>query len=155
MNHNIRSQLFCAYLDELQTIKGQPLLSQEKKQANFIDIECDPYTQWIDIYGGVTEKELIGFLLVGTAPNCHPAADFYIEEAYILPSHRRQKYMSQTATDFMRANPGTYCLFIINTNNVAKNFWFNLFAKNGYIPCSLSDVGAGDEYCTQYGFRPL
>lgn len=147
-----RYQMLCHYLDELWAIKGLSPQSQMEKMEFFREITSNDYTQWIDVQA---DNELIGFLIIGTAPNCHPDADYYVEEAYIKPEFRRKNYMFSAVSEFVQNHKGVYCLFVLDRNNAAKSFWKKAFAKNGYLPCYLRDVGAGDEYCTQYGFKPL
>jgi len=43
----------------------------------------------------------------------------------------------------------------LKNNKIAKEFWFKTLKKNGYKEIYLSDVGAGDEYCDQYGFTKI
>lgn len=155
MKNMIRFQLISDYLDELQTIEGLPEITYIKKQEFYQEVLNSKTTNWIDIYPQNEGTNPIGFLIIGYPPNCHPNANYYIEEAYIQPKYRCQHYMTSTATRFIKAHPGIYCLFILNNNQIAKHFWFSIFTKLGYVPCPLSDVGAGDEHCTQYGFQPI
>ena len=149
---DLRYQMLCNYLDELWEIKGLPPQSQLEKKSFFAEVTSNDYTQWIDVW---ERDELIGFLIMGAAPNCHPDADYYVEEAYIKPAFRRKGYMSSAVSEFIQTHKGVYCFFVLNKNNGAKTFWSKLFVKLGYGPCHLRDVGAGDEYCTQYGFKPM
>ncbi len=148
---NQRYQLLSDYLDELWEIKGLAPQTKKEKQNLFNAILGNNETQWIDIKEGA---ELVGFLIVATQPNCHPDADFYIEEAYVKPAHRRKHIMFNMVKDFINHHHGTYCLFILNKNAIAKQFWNTVFKQLGYQPHPLRDVGAGDEFCTQYGFKP-
>lgn len=148
---DIRYKLLSDYLDELQSIKGLPPLTPAEKLRFYTEATTNPCTQWLDIREGNT---LIGFLLIGTPPNCHPNANIYIEEAYIAPSHRNRGHMTTFATAFIAAHPGTYCLFILKNNHAAKRFWQRVFESLDYAPCFLADVDAADEHCTQYGYKP-
>ena len=149
----VRYQMLCDYLDELQRIKGLEALSEGRKRKLYGDYQTDKNTQWVDIFLPESKEIPVGFLILGYPPNCHPDADFYIEEAYIKPEYRRKGLMSGVVFNYIKTNPGTYCLFILNRNTVAYSFWFSVFAKLGYLPCPLKDVGAGDEYCKQFGFK--
>lgn len=147
-------KLLKEYLGELNNITGLPPLTDEqlnKKLLEYIN-NITPETTRIDIRHKESNK-VIGFLYIGYPPNCHPDADFYIQEAYIIPEFRHQGYMRNEIQKFVKNNPGRYCLFIINNNAYAKLFWDKLFCSLGYKQCPLSDVGAGDEYCTQYGYE--
>lgn len=63
--------------------------------------------------------------------------------------------MSLAVSEFMKSHTGIYCLFILNNNIAAQEFWFKIFMNHGYVPLELRDVGAGDKYCRQYGFKKL
>ena len=144
MKDKIRFQLVSDYLDELQAIKGLPPKTYTKKKEYFQEVSNSTMTEWIDIYSKKDNMNPVGFLIIGYPPNCHPN---------IKPKHRQQHYMTTTVTSFIKSHPGIYCLFILNNNHIAKKFWFALFTKLGYAPYFLTDVGAGDEHCTQYGFK--
>lgn len=106
-------------------------------------------TRWIDIE---KDDEPIGFLMIGTGENCHPDADYYIADAYIKPEYRRRGYMSGVLREVIDKHPGIYCLLILNENSIGKIFWYTFFRREGFKPHYLSDVGTGDELCTQYGW---
>lgn len=149
----VRFKMFCDYLNELQTIKGLSPLKNKQLKKMYKNYISETNTKWIDIFADELKKDIIGFLIIGYPPNCHPDADFYIEEAYVIPEFRRQKHMSLTVSRFIEANEGIYCLFILNNNIPARHFWPEVFAKHGYSQFELIDVGAGDEHCRQYGFK--
>lgn len=148
-----RYELFSDYINELQKVKGLPLLSEVQLNESYKSYISSHNSKWMDIYTDEDNKTVIGFLIIGYPPNCHPDADFYVEEAYITPSYRRKKYMSSVVSQFVKANNGTYCLFILKNNLIVTEFWLKTFTKLGYSLCELRDVGAGDPYCNQYGFR--
>lgn len=147
-----RIKMFSDYLDGLQKLMGLPQYSYAKKVELFQNYYASADSRWIDIYSDQPKKDPVGFLVVGFPPNCHPNANFYIEEAYIRPEYRRRGFMSAAVSDFVQGNPGVYCLFVVRGNEGAYGFWKGIFGKNGYTPCYLADVGAADAYCTQYGF---
>ena len=86
-------------------------------------------------------------------PNCHPDADFFIQESYIKPKFRKQGLMTATVSKFIKEHEGVYCLFILNNNVNAYQFWHNIFPKLNYHPYELY-VCTGIDICTQYGFAP-
>ena len=146
-------KMFCDYIDELQDIKKVPRLNRwqlEKLYLEYINTEC---SDWIDIFSD--NGKLIGFAIIGYYPNCHPDAEVYITEAYIIPEYRRQGYMHKTITQYIKNNHGTYCLFIVKNNDIALQFWQKVFADNGYKQIELADIGAADDYCIQYGFAEV
>lgn len=147
-----RRKLMRDYFDELQMIEGKPLLSDRQQDTLFarhVKEVQDGYGMWIDINCG---DELVGFLIVVQAPNCHPDADYFVEQAYIIPSHRNHGVMSSVVDSFVQEQPGKYCLFILNRNEKAKKFWNDAFAGAGYVPCYLRDVGATHDGIEQYGY---
>lgn len=148
-----RFELLGSYLKELHDIKGVESPDDVQLVISYEGYKSEPNTEWIDILGGDGGGEIIGFLMIGYPPNCHPHANFYIEEAYITPEHRGRGHMTRVASSFIESHEGVYCLFILNDNSAALRFWPKLFAKHGYTAMELCDVGAGDPYCKQYGFK--
>lgn len=156
MQHtDLRFAMFSSYLNELQDIKGLTHLTQEELTIVYQSFISDDNTRWIDVFADDTNETLIGFLLVGYPPNCHPNADYYISESYIIPMYRGHGYMSAAVSNFVNLHPGVYCLFVLKNNISAYLFWHKIFSSLGYTPCSLIDVGAGDIYCEQHGFRNI
>lgn len=152
MSHNIeRLKLWYKYVRELDNISGTRAMPLLEILKNFDKTIKDPNTQWIDILSSV-DGSLAGFFVVGTKNNCHPDADYYIQEAYILPKYRRNGIMSLIVKEFVENHEGIYCLLIINGNEIAKSFWGKVFSELGYKEIFLKDVGAQDDFCTQYGF---
>lgn len=160
----IRFKLFSNYEDELNLFTGDKTKHKDKKayfrsisqnQTNtrqFFASRLITYedTYWIDIWHS---SKIIGFFIIGLKPNCHPCADYYIQETYIKPEYRRQKIASNYIGNFMKTYKGTYCLYIINNNYAAKQFWKNLFERAGYEPVGLKDTEDKKPY-TLYGFEP-
>lgn len=146
-----RLKLWSKYVQELDEISGTRVMPLYQILENFDKTIKDPDTQWIDICSP-SDGSFVGFFVVGTKTNCHPDADYYIQEAYVIPEYRRNGLMSSTVKKFVGSHEGVYCLFIINGNVVAKFFWKKIFSELGYGELHLKDVGAGDNLCTQYGF---
>lgn len=142
-------KMFSSYLDELQTICNLPLIDDGKKEFLFNEIQCYEFSKWVNV---IANGNIVGFFIIGTGENCHPDADYYIQEAYIKPEYRRKGYMSYAISDYVKRHAGIYCLFILNNNQIGHAFWHVLFDRIGYKPYDLTDVGAADEDCTQYGF---
>ncbi len=145
----VRYDMFTSYLDELQTISENPIISDEKKQYLYDNITNYEFSWRVDVYDG---DVVIGFFIIGTGENCHAAADYYIQESYIKPEYRRKGHMTRAISDFINRHVGVYCLFILNNNQIGRVFWHVLFDRIGYVPYELADVGAADDDCTQYGF---
>lgn len=145
-----RNELIQNYLIEMQNIKGLPPYSKEELDQACQEYFEDSNVEWVDVFSD--EGDIIGFIIIGYTPNCHPDADFYIEEAYIQPEYRRKRYMFRAVSKFLKYNGGTYCLFIVNTNTPALNFWHKVFRENEYAPVELTDVVPVEPYLKQYGF---
>lgn len=150
---NIRSQRLRDYLIELRLIAGLPPLSEEQLSKKCRDYLFDPHGEWVDVFS--EEHKVIGFIIIGHAPNCHPDADYYIEEAYIMPEYRRKKYMSNAVSEYLKSHKGTYCLFIISSNKPALSFWSKAFRENGYFPLELKEVLVVEPHIKQYGFTRI
>ena len=148
---SVRYQMFSDYLDELQKMLGWATVDDEKKHILFERSTKYAHAKWVDIRKG---DKILGFFIIGTNENCHPSADYYIQEAYIKPEYRRQGHMSRALDIYIKRYPGIYCLLILNKNEVAHKFWHTMFDRIGYVPYDLEDVDATDEHCEQYGFAP-
>ena len=147
-----RFHLLLKYINELQTMKGLPVYSCSEFSSIYYSYINEKDSEWIDIYS--EDNKRIGFLIIGRSPNCHPDADFYIEEAYIHPRYRHKGYMRGIVSKFVKHYKGTYCMFILDNHCYAKMFWSNLFSSLDYTMCHLDDIGAAAKGCTQYGFSP-
>lgn len=146
-----RLKMWSKYVQELDDISGVRTTPLYEFLEDLEKTVKNPDTEWIDVRSPL-DGVLVGFLIVGTKNNCHPDADYYIQEAYILPGWRRKGIMSSAVGNFVRRHEGVYCLFVLKKNEVAKSFWRKVFSELGYVEALLRDVGAGDEFCTQYGF---
>lgn len=147
-----RFHLLLKYMNELQTMKKLPVYNSSEFSSIYHSYINEKNSEWIDIYS--EDNNRIGFLIIGRSPNCHPDADFYIEEAYIHPRYRCKGYMRGVVSEFVKHYKGVYCLLIADKNQYAKIFWKNVFNSLGYNECKLRNVDAGDEFSTQYGFSP-
>lgn len=145
--------LLCDYLDELHAIQRLMPLTYQMKLGFYAEARMGPCSKWIDVCD--EQGKVIGFLIVGWKENCHPAAHWFVQDAYIKPEYRKLGYMTRAVSNYVRENPGTYCLFVLTKNQYAYHFWHKVFEQLGYQPHALCDVGAGDEHCIQYGFAPM
>lgn len=144
-----RKSLFKEYLVELAPFEHiQP--SEEDFREQWKDRSKRPFSRWYDIKA---HGKTVGFVIIGWGDNCHPDADFYIQDVYIRPPFRHQGYIRKFMEKYFAKHKGVYCLLILNENRPAKLFWTKLFTKAGFQPCWLSDVGVTDQYCKQYGWR--
>jgi predicted acetyltransferase len=152
MDINARRTMYMNYVKYMRKLCGtefdirECLLNFEKVHNRGLDD-----VKWIPVMG---DGEEVGFFLIGTAPNCHPDADFYIEDAYIIPERRRKGYMETAIHAFIKDNPGKYCLFIVDNNKVAKKVWPRIFANCGYAPLELDIVTTDMNGMTQYAWQP-
>lgn len=151
----IRRELYVDYLRELNKIEGITPLSQTAAEECMDKILYQGDTTWYDIR--LENGEIVGFLIIGQNTNCHPDADFFIDQAYILPKFRKRGLMTKAISEFIEENRGRFCLFIIDNNTYARSFWFKTFAGLGYVPLYLRDVGAlkDETGISQYGFAPI
>lgn len=147
-NFQLRKNLFFQYLEELRSINEGPTNDMTDMES-FCSVYAGPCTTWIDIKDGDT---VIGFLVMGYGKNCHPDADFYIEESFILPAYRKKGFMRNTVFEFMKTHKGIYCLYVLEENKKAKQFWQHVFAEVNYQPCILKDYATAN--LIQLGYKP-
>lgn len=147
-----RQRLLKKYLKELRDLYNISFSNEESNLYNtYIASE---HTEWIDIFADDSD-EPVGFLVVGEQENCHPDANYYIEELYVEPEFRNKGLASATATNFLHNHKGIYCLFIINDNNIAKIFWDKVFTSCRYTETKLYDEYSDQyTYCKLYGYKP-
>ena len=79
--------------------------------------------------------------------------EFARPKSLIKPEFRKHGLMTAAVSKFIKEHEGIYCLFILNNNQNAHQFWHNLFEKLDYEPYIL-DVCLELDICTQYGFAP-
>ncbi len=140
-----RQQLFIQYLHELEQYLPEQPHSLQEEIDYFQTLRTHPNLIWVDI---TNETELIGFVVIDSAP---PHADWHIVETFIAPAYRRKQYMSSALQAFLAAHPGTYSLYILNRNEVAKQFWNSFFVKSNYV---LRDDSLRDTCGKLYVFAP-
>lgn len=142
------NELYERYLSEL----SESYALKFKESAE--DILKNYYNKFHEIrmvLGEGVKAEPIGFFIVGTTPDCHPACDYYICRTYILPKYRRKGIMYREISDFLKWHKGKYCLDVIDGNPALK-FWEKVFASCGYQRIYMKDVehGIGDNAKTYY-----
>ena len=141
------------YLTELDKIQGRENASPEDMEKWFNELAeegIDGIAEWIDIR---IKYRLVGQLIVCQYPDCHPDADYFISQAYIIPKARKHGLMTKTVTDFVITHPGTYCMLVCNGNIYALRFWDKLFASLGYEKIELTNGVAEKSNSIQIGYR--
>lgn len=149
-NQEKRRQMYINYMRHIKSLLEESF-DEDYYIQQFKDIDKNIYNaQWIPI---VHETQEIGFLIICTHPNCHPDADWYIENAYIIPEYQNQGHMQRAVQNWLKEHPGRYCLFIIDKNYPARHMWETVFKKAGYIPFKLKHVIPQKKGVTQYGWQ--
>ncbi len=98
--------------------------------------EIGDCTEWIDIK---KDGKIVGFLIMSTAPDCHPQTDYFLNQTFVLPEYRKQGLMSTTLKQFISEHPGKkYSIIIHRKNKWARTFWQAFFLTIGYTTMSLS-----------------
>ena len=150
-----RASLYMDYLDELESIQGMPFTEDPDERARWIIdyMTLDCY-EWYDIMKG---NRIEGFVIIGFAPDCHPDADCAIQQVYITEKMRRRGTTREAIMEVVEdVGDGVYCLIIVRNNDVAKDFWSNVFRKLGYKGLKLKVwpglLEDGDE---QRGYVPI
>lgn len=106
-------------------------------------------SEWLDVTD--SKGKLIGFVIIGTGDNCRPDCDYYIAETYIDRRHRRNGIMKKFITEYIKAHPGRYCLFILDKNVPAKFFWKSIEKELCLKPLTFGENDT--EGCSEYGFE--
>ncbi len=143
-------ELYWQYKNELWKIEGMHPYSKEAVDSWYKEY-LDDAGCCIRIFN--ENKEQIGFVFVGTYPNCHEDADFYIQDCFIMPEYRKRSVMSAIVSEFIADNPGDYCLYLIDQNAQAQNFWRKMFGSLGYEEFQIKDyTDMETDSCHLHGF---
>ncbi len=157
-----REALYIDYYRELE--KYSPHMRENecsdeeiKKQARDLmpGGELGSCSEWIDI---VRDGKIVGFLIMSSAPKCHPETDFFINQKYVMPEYRKGGLMSDTIRGFMKKHPKSrYSIFILRKNKWAQTYWKTFFKSVGYTTVPLLKM---DEFKSEnpdeklVGFEP-
>lgn len=142
-------ELYYKYKQELWEIDNMHPYSKQAVHEWYAEITGDA-GYIVRIFNG---NEQIGFIFIGTEPNCHEDADFYVQDCYILPEFRRRSIMSETVSEFLSEHPGVYSMFLIDQNVPAVNFWNKMFKSLDYVEISIHDYNDMEtETCHLHGF---
>lgn len=87
----------------------------------------------------IIDNEPAGLLTIGVGDNCHPDADFFIQDFYIAPEFRKSGNGTKMMNLFAKDHRGTYCMVIIKGNTPAENFWNN-YAEYGSGARKVTDI---------------
>lgn len=98
------------------------------------------------------EGKEVGFLIIGKDVRPESHFDYYIAETYIKPKYRKHGYTFKAVKEFIETHKGSYTLFIINNNTVAKHFWRKVQNELNLKPIYPLTPCFDDETCTEYGF---
>lgn len=151
-NKELRYQMYADYMRHIDALRGEVFDGGlcMRQFAKIDDGWCD--VQWVPIK---IKTQEIGFLTVYTHPNCHPDADWYIEDSYIMPEYRNQGFMQKAVQKWVKEHPGKYCLFIVDNNEPARHMWPAVFEKMKYQSLDLRQVLPPKQGITQYGWEPM
>lgn len=146
----VAARLYFEYLSELMAIQGA-LPGQGTFMERFeAEWEAED-SYWYFLHDG---DELVGFVVVGQYPNCHPAADYYIEDVYVHPMYRGKGLVRDFLIQHMKETGGSvYCLFVLVKNTMAARFWDHVFTLAGYEPLALSEIAKPEPLLIQKGYR--
>lgn len=137
-----RVVLYKNYTNEIFSIIGcnkRFTLEDSKNEIELINKNKD--VQWNDIWHN---GELSGFVIVGKGSACHPNADYFIIQTYIVPKFRRQGIGKQFMLEYIKNHPGVYCLDIIDRNDIAHKFWSNVFSESNYSRIVIPYIEHGE-----------
>lgn len=118
----------------------------------------------------------IGFVILGTKPNCHPDADIYIEEFYIDNMYRKKgygitfahmllngkydaiynknKYLENTKNETLTV-PSKVCFYELPANTGALAFWKKVFHKWKDCSNDIRDIYPLDWLCWNFYERQI
>ena len=141
-----RYELYREYIQAL----GMPRMLESELRELVDKMSILPCYKWIPI------QDENGFLIIGTAPECHPDCDYFIVETFLRKEFRGKSIMADAVKRFVKSHKGTYCLWILDKNHYAKKFWHHIFTDVGYRLKDLKVIPNtfDQSICKQYGYEP-
>lgn len=108
-------------------------------------IDCDEYQWCLDFeWCDITDSNglLIGFVVFGINGDAteHPDCDYFIAQTYMARPYRKQGLMKNFLKEYFEKHPGKYCLYILEKNYPAKNFWKCVENECGLKPLVLDEL---------------
>lgn len=139
--------MFLKYKRELCLLDGlDDLVDDEQDYINDCNFfQTDYNAKWIAIKDEADNE--IGFLVILTGRLIPPNLDYYIEDTYIQPEHRRKGIMRKAVEDFINAHEGRYGLEIMDKNKAAHSFWGKIVNERWY-----GESVPTHENCKEYYF---
>lgn len=121
------------YIKYMQTIQADTY-NQERAIRLYEELLEDVGNYWIDIrHNGM----VVGFFTICTFPCCHPDADYFLRDAYILPEYRKLGLMGAAVRKYINQNKGIYTLFVDKETPYTKEVWIRIFTSGKYKPFDL------------------
>lgn len=97
--------MFYNYAREINNIAGWKYKTPTEYLEWFMQYENKPCIKWHMI---TYNEDAVGFFIVGTKPECHPDADYFIIQMYIKPEFRRHGLGKKALADFISRHKGVY-----------------------------------------------
>lgn len=145
-------KLYTRYLKEM--MQNYDLHYSDEAVVNAISYYTCEGGKYHDIILAKGGKKYVGFIIVGSPPDCHPECDRYICHIYITPKLRRQGIMQQVLADYIAANPGRYCMDVNDGNLDAERFFHRVFTGEEYEEIELEPIKHGEKKGTTFFYEP-
>ena len=136
--------LYFAYLDYLRALLPYSIDLQKMDGPSFsqtatceVNIAIEDKNTDLVLFRDY--ESLIGFAVLGHAPNSYHAMDTYIQEFYVLDAFQRQGFGRKIMQELVKIDPSTdWSLFILEDNKPAIRFWNTVMPELGYEDISRS-----------------
>lgn len=147
MDEQLKNSLFHMYQNykrELWEYTGENC--EEYLRSWFEDMFIQPSFSVHPVRNAHT-KSVIGFYIIQKLDDeqrYESDCEWYISEAYIMPSYRKQGFMTGCMYDFVMHHEGNIGLVVIDNNTKALKFWKSTMKNHGYtcerVPELSSDI---------------
>lgn len=144
-------ELYWEYKNELWKIGGEHAWSREAVDGWYSDIIQN---EDLFVVRVLVDSIQAGFIFIAVNVDCHPDADYYVQDCYISPEFRRNHLMQTAFQMFVYAHHGTYCLYLIDSNQTAIGFWGRQFDIISYKEVPIDDYSdIGTDLCHLHAYR--
>lgn len=124
--------MYQSYKRELWTYTGE---SYEDQLRGWFDDMFSNNAITVHPVTNAHTRALIGFFVtqeLNRDQQIESGCKWYINESYILPSHRNQGYMTAIVHEYATRHSGNIGLVTIDNNKKAIKFWEDTFQAFGY-----------------------
>lgn len=140
--------LYCDYIKELNSFEESVVLINNQKAFECLQ-NISSRNNW-HLHPIVSNKEVIGFVIITEGEDLQLPVDYCIEEFYVIPEYRRQGIGRIVFDEILDKYGQKGSLYILDKNIPAQKFWDKMFIEyNVIVESWTSDIEDAKLYSFQ------